>query len=475
LITASNDYPKEIVLMASNEETDHILGFESSTDIKKLIKQAKEVLDKNWTGKFTKPTSGLYPHQWSWDSCFIAIGYAHYNQERAEKELRHLFSGQWNNGMVPQIVFNSDDEDTDYFPGTDFWQTSCSPNAPGEPDTSGICQPPVHATALLLLLENAKDAEKAERLARELFPKIKAWHDYLYRERDPLNEDLVYVRHPWESGQDNSPVWDQVLKRMDLEEQDKPDYERTDTKHVDTAVRPTDFSYDRYIYLVNYFRDRNYDENEIYRDGCPFLVQDILFNSLLCRANRDLARIAGWLGKDALPFHERALKTAKAVNNKLWDEEDGIYISYDLRADQHISGHSLAGFLPLYAHIPSPSRARRLFDYLDTGSFCELDESCFAIPTYDRRREEYTPKKYWRGPIWINLNWLLYHGLTNYGRQRYQHYIKQSIIYLINMSGFYEYYSPENGDGYGSKDFSWSAALFLDIIGLKRIELKDEM
>ena len=48
-----------------------------------LIQQAKAVLQSNWIGHATKPAPRLYPHQWSWDSAFIAMGYAHYDQERA--------------------------------------------------------------------------------------------------------------------------------------------------------------------------------------------------------------------------------------------------------------------------------------------------------------------------------------------------------------------------------------------------------
>ena len=65
-----------------------------SQDLAPLINLAKTVLDFNWTGHYTQPGPRLYPHQWSWDSAFIAIGYAHYNQHRAVKELNHLFNSQ---------------------------------------------------------------------------------------------------------------------------------------------------------------------------------------------------------------------------------------------------------------------------------------------------------------------------------------------------------------------------------------------
>ena len=57
-----------------------------------LIGTAKAVLEANWLGHATSPSRGLYPHQWSWDAACIAMGYASWNQERAETELRSLFS-----------------------------------------------------------------------------------------------------------------------------------------------------------------------------------------------------------------------------------------------------------------------------------------------------------------------------------------------------------------------------------------------
>src|SRR5829696_4706768 len=76
----------------------------SSEDV--LVHQARAVLDFNWTGEYTMPGPRLYPHQWSWDSAFIAIGYSSYDQERATRGLRHLFEAQWKNGLLPQLVFN---------------------------------------------------------------------------------------------------------------------------------------------------------------------------------------------------------------------------------------------------------------------------------------------------------------------------------------------------------------------------------
>jgi hypothetical protein len=162
----------------------------------RLVLEAMGVLEANWLGHATRPSPALYPHQWSWDAAFIAMGYAHYHQERAEQELSSLFRGQWTNGLLPHIVFTEGDHA--YFPGPEFWQTERNPYAPRHPRTSGIVQPPVHATAALHIFRRATDKERARRFLGELLPKLSAWHFYLQRERIRNDDGLVEIWHPWE-------------------------------------------------------------------------------------------------------------------------------------------------------------------------------------------------------------------------------------------------------------------------------------
>ncbi|HEW81575.1 MAG TPA: hypothetical protein ENH18_04310 [Nitrospirae bacterium] len=114
------------------------------------IEKAKKILDDNWLGSSTKPAPSLYPHQWNWDSAFIAIGRSHYDTDRAIQEMESLFRAQWSNGMVPQIVFNADALGH-YFPEPDFWQVEKSPHAPQDRLTSGITMPPVQAITDILM------------------------------------------------------------------------------------------------------------------------------------------------------------------------------------------------------------------------------------------------------------------------------------------------------------------------------------
>ena len=103
---------------------------------KSLLEQAKNVLDNNFQlGGFTIPSKGLYPFQWKWDSGFISIGYAHYNIDKAKKEITSILSAQWKNGFIPHIVFHN--ESDTYFPGPEVHMSHLSPNCPKEIKSSG--------------------------------------------------------------------------------------------------------------------------------------------------------------------------------------------------------------------------------------------------------------------------------------------------------------------------------------------------
>jgi glycogen debranching enzyme len=114
--------------------------------------------------------------------------------------------------------------------------------------------------------------------------------------------------------------------------------------------------------------------------------------------------------------------------------------------------------------VPTAERAEAIMEMLNSHHFSRLDEHTWTVPSYDKEAPGYSPNRYWRGPIWININWLLFHGLRRYGYHDYAHRIRRSIIELPKTYGFYEYFDPEAGRGHGSDHFSWTAALVLDVL-----------
>ncbi|NBW29331.1 glycoside hydrolase, partial [bacterium] len=73
-------------------------------------------------------------------------------------------------------------------------------------------------------------------------------------------------------------------------------------------------------------------------------------------------------------------------------------------------------------------------------------------------------QRYWQGPTWINTNWLIIEGLKNYGFDKEANELKEKTLKLVNKSGIYEYFDPLNGTPLGSNNFSWTAALAIDLI-----------
>jgi len=437
-------------------------------DKKALLEAAKAVLEKNRTPHFTKPAPNLYPHQWNWDAGFIAIGLAHYDMARAEAELRHLFSGQWSNGFLPHIIFR-EEADARYFPGPDFWQTERNPAAPSSPATSGITQPPVHGFVLWRLYEIATDKDRAKAFLKSLFPKVVALHRHLYENRDPLDEGLIYIRHPWESGTDNSPTWDAPLAKIDLSNADLPPYTRQDLQNPKAARhRPTDLDYDRYVHLVDLFRQNNYDERAIF-EVCPFLVQCPLFNGILSKSNEALIKIGALLGEDIaeiLQWHELTLFS---LNEKLWDEEWGLYNAFDLRHNCLLPVETSSGILPLFGNVPTQDQAEQTLRLLKHPAFGGTpDNPVWRCPTYSLLADDVDFERYWRGPVWINMNWMLYHGLRAFDFNQLAEQVREDSLELLSRFGFYEYFDPRKSvttdNGYGTPQFSWSAALCIDFL-----------
>lgn len=429
-----------------------------------ISENARTVLADNRVGEYTKPAPGLYPHQWSWDSAFIAIGLATYDIERARTELASAFRGQWRNGMLPQITYEPGA--AGYFPGPNLWQIHRSPNAPVGHETSGITQHPLHAVAAWLVHSRAAD-EASVGWLHEIYPALMRWHTYLHRERDPESTGLAAVRHPWETW-DNSPVWDEVLATMEPPAE-LDDITRPDRTHVDAGQRPDDEAYRRFVSLAMLARDLDFDEARI-RQRSPFIVEDVMFNSVLIAADRAMARIARAIGEPVEVHDERVRRGISAMNEHLWSEADGLYLARDVRSGQRLGVRHLAGFLPLFAGVPNARRAERMLQELDSPGFAPSAEG-WSVVGCDRREPGFNPQSYCRGPIWINLDWMLARGLEDASDrlhdERYRERaatIDAAARGLIEREGFREYFHAETGRGLGADRFSWSAALWLDLV-----------
>jgi len=430
-----------------------------------LLEKAISVLENNWKDSFTIPCEGLYPFQWNWDSGFIAIGWAHVDLDRAKKEIQSLLKGQWSNGFLPHIIFHN--ESDTYFPGPEVHGVAVNPNSP-EVKTSGITQPPVLGFVLEEIYHIAKDKADVLSFVDAVFDSVYLNHHYFYTHRDPNNEGLAYICHNWEAGTDNTPVWDFIWDTFSV-----PDYEldRRDTQLVDATHRPTNKEYQYYIHLINLFKEWKYDD-QLISEKSPFLVQDPLFNSMLIASNESLIKLGKLLNRDKeVAQLETWTSLAKAsMNSKLYDPASCAYVYYDLRNDRKYSHTSSSSFAPLFAGVPSKKIASELVSHFRKGSFSGPNNEFYLCASFDPSSEMFNSKKYWRGPIWINLNWIVYRGLKKYGFNMEAETVKSDTLHLIKKYGFYEYFEPSKRSnellqkGYGGNNFSWSAALTIDFL-----------
>jgi len=427
-----------------------------------LKSRAAAVLDENWRDGYTLPSARLYPFQWNWDAGFIAIGWGHHRPERALEEVRSLFRAQWRTGLVPHIAFHR--PDPHYFPGPEIWRVERSPNAPTRVRTSGITQPPVFGFALERLAASpAGHLPEWKPFLAEILPKVAAFHRYLYHYRDPQGEGLVYVQHNWEAGTDNSPTWDPILDAIQSDRFRDVAALRQDVKRVAAGHRPPDAHYQRYLHLVDLFAELNYDDREIAAQS-PFLVQDVLFNSMLVRSHQGLARLGRTVGLEFRDLEELNARTVAAINRKLWDPARRFYVAYDLRNERPLPVRTSSGFMPLFAGICPPERAAALAEHLEHAFVRGPDWRLCPSTAVDE--PGFDPRRYWRGPVWVNLNWMLGHGLRRAGRDALAARVRADTLDLVRTSGMYEYFDPRPPDGgtagLGADRFSWTASLCLD-------------
>ncbi len=254
--------------------------------MKVSINRAKKTLLGNRRKGYTLPTNNkLYPAQWNWDSGFIALGYSYFNLNFALKEINTLLDGQWKDGMVPHILFHN--TKTNYYPNYTAW------NCGNKIHSSGITQPPILATILKEILNKNKINKTQLLNIKKIIKKIKKFHEWFIQFRDPKKTGLVSILHPWESGYDNSPIWDEPMNKVQIEKNIK--YKRADNKVVNPDFRPLNIDYDRYVTIKNNLRKIQYNPKKVYKSSF-FNVVDVGFNSIFLKANKDLVSLLDTFG-----------------------------------------------------------------------------------------------------------------------------------------------------------------------------------
>lgn len=363
---------------------------------------------------YTTPAPAMYPYQWLWDSCFHAIMFSHFDVARGKTELESLLAKQFENGMVPHMIYweRGDAIDIDWGMGE---------------ERSTITQPPMLAYAVWQLYEKDNDLSFLKRT----YPALFHFYRYLITERDPHERRLVGLINPDESGEDNSPRFDGLLNLPPV---------HTEKENLDKRIT-----------LVEENRKCNFDAPFCMKNF--FWVKDVPFNSIMIRNLEILAIIAGKLDKSYDAEYFNRVRDEMTASMRKFMLEDDIFWSTYGEDYKKIKVKTWAIFAPLFAKILSQDEATTLVEkYLkDPKSFW----SPYPVTSVSMEEASFNPESMWRGPVWIGVNWFIHKGLLNYGFTEEAAIIRQKSIELLEKSGFREYYHPETGEGYGAKDFTW--------------------
>ncbi|WP_454850464.1 MGH1-like glycoside hydrolase domain-containing protein [Promicromonospora soli] len=382
-----------------------------------------------------------------------------------------LLDAQWPDGRVPQIVYDVERDD-DYAPGAEFWRSA----------TSGLVQPPVHAWAAWLVHCADPAGSAREGFLARVYPRLARWHEYLHGPRAGA-VGLPVTKHPWETGTDNSPLWDAALAHVPPEA--RTAIRRPDLRHAGTGERPGSRDYRRYYRLAEAYRDAGC------ADDVPigFAMVCPLFTSVLAVSELALARMARVLpdagggatsgiddgaGGDAGAHEATAARVVASMDEHLWDDDLGLYVALDDTTGGPVRRATVNGLVPLLlAGGPGaagaaatgqaalePGRAERLLTTLTGPGF--LGGGPF-LPSTARDDPAFDSALYWRGPAWFNTSWLLLQAVRAMGHVDVAAQLLEHFA-VAAPEAFPEYVDPGTGAGRGTRQFSWTAALTLDAL-----------
>ena len=394
-------------------------------DAARILAQNRRTGHAGWNDRnyaYVVPSPHSYPFQWFWDSCFHAIALTHVNLDWARDELTTLLHGAQANGFIPhQILWEKD-----RYPEAAARQSEKF----GDRYTSSSIQPPVLGVAL----ERVYRATGDEAFLARCLPQTVAFYRWLADVRDPDDVGLLAIIQPDESGADASPKFDPLMEYP---------------KDNGDLIRWIDWLYTRYQPL-------RFDDRAILALDL-FQVEEVFTNVFYVLGLQALARLCAGDRALADDCTARAARTQAALVAKCYDEEAGAFFDLAGADERPLRTVTITSLAPLA--LPTLDRAivERLAAHLRDPRTFGLP---YPVPSVSRREPTFMPGNahgfIWRGPTWINSNWLIDEGLRAHGFDDLHAALVDATCALVERSGFREYYDPFTADGFGSRDHSWS-------------------
>ena len=192
--------------------------------------------------------------------------------------------------------------------------------------------------------------------------------------------------------------------------------------------------------------------------GTPLSSRTPAFNALWAMSEWALARIAEHLGASPEPHRNRARALTSALQ-ETFDDELGVYLPRDVRTGEFLRYAGISGIIPLV--LPESPLQARILQTLRGPRF-GLGR-VVMVPSHDLTAPEYDGARYWRGPSWFNTAWLVVQGLHQAGAHREAEILAAHAVGQAVAGDYPEYVDPLTGSAHGTRLFSWTAALALDL------------
>jgi putative isomerase len=331
------------------------------------------------------PSKIHYVGVWQWDAYFHALAYRHVEMNLAKDQLRIVLDHQRSDGMIPDAVHDE---------GTVTRLTF--------PVEADVTKPPLLAWAAWKLHEIDHDVE----FLNELYEPIVRWNRWWFEQNDVDGNGLCEYLHPYSSGLDDSPLWD---------------------------------------------------------DGVPVESPDL--NTYLCLQQEALSRIAFAIGEaaDGAQWAQRADAQAARMLRWMWDEDAGLFWAKRPTHDARVNVRTPFNLYPLITGRLPEHVTRRLVAHLtDENEFW----SRYPLPTVALNDPKFDPLTMWRGPTWVNVNYLMIEGLQRTGYTDLARELRRRTLDLLCLhDDIYEYYQPQTGavPPKAASIFGWSSAVFIDL------------
>ena len=355
-----------------------------------------------------------------------------------------------------------------------------------------------------ILLENGSGKDSKEALKYEQgcvlnslsYGGMDGWIP-IWIERDaPSREEMLNTRNPWKSNM-HKPTLAQhaafIVKNMNGDAEWLRDNFYYLQAFVDNYLN---FHRNKATGLMYWETDEaigvDNDPSTFYRPNES--SGSIFLNALMYKELLAMNYLAGCLNlPDIAQYYEKeANKLLENIREHCWDPRDGFYYSVDLNLlpvvkpnmdslqpgklylhtgqprtyDCLIQRLSVwSGFMAMWANIATPEQAKIIVQkqFHDTTSYNAPAGIRSLSPLekmYDCRASG-NPSS-WLGPVWINVNYLVFRGLINYGYNDEAKELAEKTILLLGkdferFGALHEYYLPDNGEPVLNKGFqNWN-------------------